>query len=349
MNIKFNPNKKKIVTAALSLALLASPIAAYGETQMEVRPISADLEVIPIRAEGELMPIMAEEEVPNYIEFNGKISRLDSKEDLLSILAENDLEEGMDKLVAHISDDVLLLDEESMDFISKEDLEEGMEVSIYYDKDTIMLMSYPAQLGPDLVIVRSDDLDVNIKIDKFDEDLTSDDNSLKLNIDEDTELINLQGEKIEKEDLANKDLIVFYTNSTRSIPAQTTPQKVIAFRNHDVNVLHYLNLNGSRLNLDNLMYKTEDNDLMVPLRQIAEVLDFNVSWDQESKSVKLDKDGYSSSLRIGSNEYLYYDMILELRAPELTDKTYVPLKFVKDILLADIEVTMNGVLEITKY
>lgn len=348
MNIKIKLNNKKVLTYFLALTLLASPLMVNAEPELEVRPISAEVDqVMPINTD--VIPIMSED-IPNYIEFTGKITKIDKEDGRFSILAENDLENAMDKLVAHLSGDVVLLDEETMDFISMEDLQEGMEVSIYYEKDTMMMLSYPGQLSPNVVVVKSENKDVNIKIDKFDKELVSDDNGLKLNLNDQVELVDLKGNKIEKEDLANKDLVVFYTVSTRSIPAQTTPQKVVAIKNHEVDVLHYLNLNSKRLNLDYLMHKTEDNQLMVPLRQVTEALGFNIFWDQESKSVKIEKDGYSSSLTIGSNEYQYYDMILELTAPQLIDsKTYVPLDFIKDILVTDVEVTMDGVLEIRKY
>lgn len=333
---------KNKLAVSLALLLIASPIIAYAETNMEVIPISAEIE--------EVVPIMVEEEMPNYIEFNGKITKVESSENGFSILAENDLENTLDKLVAHIGDDVLILDEETMDFIAKEDLEEGMEVSIYYTKDTVMLLSYPGQIGPNVVIVRSDDVDLNIKIDKFNEDLVSDDNSLKLNIDEDVELINLEGEKIKKEDLVNKDLVVFYTVSTRSIPAQTTPKKVIAIKNHEAKILDYLYLNEAKFELDNKMYKNDDGELMVPLRQIAEALGFEIEWIQETKSVELVKDDHTVSLTIGDSEYQYYDMIIDLKtAPELREsKSYVPVTFIQNILIANIEVTMDGVLEISK-
>ena len=338
MNIKIKLNNKKVLTYFLALTLLASPILANAEPDLEVRPIST-----------EVIPIMAEE-VPNYIEFTGKITKIDKEEDRFSILAENDLENAMDKLVAHLSHDVVLLDEGTMDFISMEDFEEGMEVSIYYEKDTMMMLSYPGQLSPDLVVVKDKNKDINIKVDKFDKELVSDDNGLKLNLNDAVELVDLEGNKIEKEDLGNKDLVVFYTASTRSIPAQTTPQKVVAIKNHEVDVLHYLNLNSKRLNLDYLMHKTENDELMVPLRQVAEALGFNILWDQESKSIKIEQDGYSASLRIGSKEYQYFDMILELSAPQLIDsKTYVPVDFIQNILVADVEVTMDGILEVRKY
>ncbi|NLY45709.1 MAG: hypothetical protein GX053_06930 [Tissierella sp.] len=349
MNINIKLKNKKVLTYFLALTLVASPIMTYAEANIEVRPISAEIDAaVPISAE--VTPV-SEEETPNYIEFHGKITNVNSGEGRFSILAENDLENALDKLVSHLSDDVVILDEETMDSISMENLVEGMEVSIYYEKDTMMMLSYPPQLSPDVVIVRSDDVDLNIKIDKFGKELVSDDNSLKLNLNDEVELEDLKGNKIEKEDLANKDLIVFYGASTRSIPAQTTPKKVIAIKNHEVKTLHYFNLNGTRINLGNIMYKTDDGELMIPLREITEVLDFNVGWDQETKSVKIEKDDYTASLTIGKSEYQYYDMIIDLEvAPELIESTtYVPVSFIQNILVAGTQVTMDGVLEITKY
>ena len=349
MNIKIRLNKKKVLTYFLALTLVASPIVANAQPELEIRPISAEIDaVIPIKAE--VTPIEAEE-IPNYIEFNGKITKVESTDGRFSILAENDLENALDKLVAHLSDDVVLLDEETMDFISMEDLEEGMEVSIYYEKNTIMLMSYPPQLGPDVVLVRSEGKDLNIKIDKFDKELVSDDNFLKLNINDEVELVDLEGNELEKEDLVNKDLVVFYTASTRSIPAQTTPEKVVAIKNHEVKVLDYFNLNDAKFELENKMIKNENGQLMVPLREIAQALDFEVKWIDETSSVELVKEDHTASLTIGEDEYQYYDMILDLEiAPELIDSTtYVPASFIQRVLVAGTNVTMDGILEITKY
>lgn len=348
MNINIKLKNKKVLTYFLALTLVASPIMAFAESDVEVSPINAEIEAaVPINTEA--TPI-SEEETPNYFEFNGKISKLNSENGRFSILAENDLEDSMDKLIAHLSEDVVILDEKTKGFISMEDLKEGMEVSIYYENQTIMMLSYPGQLTPNVVVVRSDDAGLNIKIDKFGKELVSDDNSLKLNIDDEVELVDHKGNKIEKEDLANKDLIVFYGASTRSIPAQTVPLKVIAIKNHEVKTLHYFNLNGARINLGNIMYKTDDGQLMVPLREIAESLDFNIGWDQETQSIKLEKDDHTASLTIGKSEYQYYDMKIDLEvAPELVEgTTYVPASFIQKILVTDTEVTMDGVLDIIK-
>ena len=349
MNINIKLRNKKVLTYFLALTLVASPIMAFAESEVEVSPISIEIEAaVPINIEA--TPI-SEVETTNYIEFRGKITEVNSQDGRFSILAESDLENSMDKLIFHISEDVVLLEDKTMDFINKEDLKVGTELSVYFGENTPMLQSYPGQLTPNVIILRNNEELSNIKLDRFDASLTSSDNSLKLNISDEVELVDNKGNKIEEEDLGNKDLIVFYGPSTRSIPAQTRPEKVIAIKNHQVKTLHYFNLNGARTNLGNIMYKTDDGQLMVPLREMAEMLDFNIGWDQETQSVKLEKDDHTASLTIGKSEYQYYDMKMDLEVvPELVEgTTYVPASFIQKILLADTEVTMDGVLDIIKH
>ena len=85
----------------------------------------------------------------------------------------------------------------------------------------------------------------NIKVDKFDSDLVSGDKTLKLKLSDETEIEWLNGIKIfffvkptpeQLADLiANKKLIVFYGATTKSIPAQTTPTKIIVLEDPDIN------------------------------------------------------------------------------------------------------------------
>ncbi|MCL7747825.1 hypothetical protein [Halalkalibacter alkaliphilus] len=66
-----------------------------------------------------------------------------------------------------------------------------------------------------------------VKLDIFDQNLVSEDNELKLHISSDTVIINSHGETLEEADISGNTLFVFYTITTRSIPAQTTPHMII--------------------------------------------------------------------------------------------------------------------------
>jgi hypothetical protein len=86
------------------------------------------------------------------------------------------------------------------------------------------IMIYPPQYEAKVILVMNQVF--NIKVDHFDKDLVSADGTLKLNISKETEVILENGTKFTG-DLSNRKLVVFYDISTKSIPAQTSPLKVV--------------------------------------------------------------------------------------------------------------------------
>lgn len=109
-------------------------------------------------------------------------------------------------------------------YINDEEIVIGSEVTGYYDANAEMIMIYPPQYAALVVMVSNKQQ--NIKVDLFDTDLISADNSLKLNVSKDTKIVSKDGKPF-KGDLINRKLAVFYGASTRSIPAQTNPDKVV--------------------------------------------------------------------------------------------------------------------------
>ena len=109
-------------------------------------------------------------------------------------------------------------------FINQANIARGMSITVFYAADAPAVLIYPPRLQA--VVVASNNLNKNVKVDYFDSNLLSQDKALQLNIDENTEVILENGQTFTG-NLGNHYLIVIYTNSTRSIPAQTTPEKVI--------------------------------------------------------------------------------------------------------------------------
>lgn len=73
----------------------------------------------------------------------------------------------------------------------------------------------------------------------------------------------------------------------------------------------------------------EDEKMMIPLREISELLGFEVTWDGEQRSIDLKKDSSHSKVQLNSKKSTYngteYNLML---APELKgDITYVPIEF----------------------
>lgn len=109
-------------------------------------------------------------------------------------------------------------------FINQANIAKGMSITVFYDADAPAVLIYPPRLQA--TVVASNNLNKNVKVDYFDANLLSQGKAMQLNISENTEIIMENGQSFTG-NLGNHYLVVIYTTSTRSIPAQTTPEKVI--------------------------------------------------------------------------------------------------------------------------
>lgn len=100
----------------------------------------------------------------------------------------------------------------------------GDVVTGYYDADAPVPLIYPPQYQA-IVIVRSMQ-NAEVKVDYFNSQLISSDGSLKINLSPYTKIILENGQAFSGNP-ANRNLIVIYGITTKSIPAQTTPYKII--------------------------------------------------------------------------------------------------------------------------
>jgi len=100
----------------------------------------------------------------------------------------------------------------------------GDKVTGYYDGLAPVPAIYPPQYRA-LIMVKHTQGE-NVKVDFFDEELISKDGSLKLNLAMCTQMV-LTNDQPFSRNPGNRNLIVIYGPSTKSIPAQTTPYKII--------------------------------------------------------------------------------------------------------------------------
>ncbi len=109
-------------------------------------------------------------------------------------------------------------------FIDNTTAVEGDFITGFYDANAPVPLIYPPRFRALLVAVNLED--TNVKVDYFDRNLLSSDGMLKLNIGSDTTVV-LENGQLFYQRPSNHYLIVLYGPSTRSIPAMTTPYKVI--------------------------------------------------------------------------------------------------------------------------
>lgn len=100
----------------------------------------------------------------------------------------------------------------------------GDQVTGYYDGNAPVPLIYPPQYRA-LVMVKHTPSQ-NVKVDYFNSQLVSSDGQLKLNPSPSTQILLPNGQAFSK-NIVNRNLIVIYVSATTSIPAQTTPTKII--------------------------------------------------------------------------------------------------------------------------
>lgn len=109
-------------------------------------------------------------------------------------------------------------------FVHHVTIKKGDRITGYYDGNAPAILIYPPQLEAIVIAKESDQYFV--KVSYFNEALVSNDGQLQLNISQET-TIELENAQQYKGNLGNQNLIVLYGPTTRSIPAQTTPYKII--------------------------------------------------------------------------------------------------------------------------
>lgn len=319
---------KIVGTLSLALAMTSTISPIYASMGQEPLIIEESSLISENRI---ISSVDSWEEKINYINFEGVIKEINPKEGYVSVSLTND-KEGEIIGVFNISDNTMIVDQSTKESLNSSELKVGQKLSGYYSKDTIMLLIYPPMISPELVIVKDEEEKDFIKHSNFDEELVSVDNSLKLNISAETVITNQFGEKCKEEELYNEDLIVFYTVTTRSIPAQTNPSKIIVLKKQpDEDVID--TENGENTEIAEMIkadsYKKEET-VMVPLRIIAEHLGYEVKWNNENRSILLVKGNSSFTMSIGKEDYGYNKSLGKFeKAPEINNgKTYVPQSFI---------------------
>ncbi|MCG7342583.1 copper amine oxidase N-terminal domain-containing protein [Sporosarcina sp. ACRSL] len=271
-----------------------------------------------------------------FVRAAGVITSIENKENERMVTVENDQELIT---IFRIHDETLLFNSGTANKMKQGELKEGMKVEAYYDKNKPMILIYPAQITPELFIVIDEEKPGSVKVGKFDDDFLSLDKELKLNIGDDTALLNQQGEEIELEDLKGKELVVFYSMTTKSLPPKTSPTKIIA--------LDPLTDEGTVEEEDNHQipetvldiiendHYMKDGVKMIPLRKVSEELGYFVLSQPKTNGALLTKGNLSITISRGEKSYEINKSVQHfIIAPELIggNKTYVSEELLETLL-----------------
>lgn len=348
-------------TVQISEEELNKPASTYAPDAMPTPEIQGDIMVL----NGEETDVAAPVETASYISVDVTVVKTDSDVDgiIKTTTDVNNKDDQNNTVNLKITDDTLVYDNLG-NKKALSDLTDGSKITVFtgsYEPTPLIL---PVQYTANVIIINGDK-EGNVNADTYladEEGYTNAANTLNIAAADDTKIVD-KDEKEYKGDLDKNDLIVFYGASTKSIPAQTTPTKIVVLGENEIALkqieaaknatpaptaapettvapevteapqVSYAGLVNVVIGDKNVSdVYAKDNTTMVPLREVAEAAGFTVTWDAENRAVILNDGVYS--LKIGENSYVKGKMMpLTLSAaPEIVnDLTYVPAEFFAEV------------------
>ena len=287
--------KKKLV-ALMIVGALAIPTLSFAKEKQETLISEHVTEEVILDEQAEVQE--------NYIRYVGVIKEVRDNNGRISILATNEDDET--GIIFHISDKVSLWSLDTEQTAEVTQLKKGEEVVVYYHKNTPMALSIPGQLTPAVIVIQDKEDYRATHMDVFNEELVSADNFLKLNIGEETVIVNEAGEELTQQDIYNQTALVFFGPATKSIPAQTVPSKVVVFK-----------AVGETEEVVQESAGIEEGVVMTPLRSTVAELGYEVQWNDD-KSIELTKQNQTIVIQIGKLDYTLNKSLGKFsKAPEL--------------------------------
>ena len=365
-----NEMKKNLITLMAAVAILASSTAAFADeipmTDLtEAQEVTATQTAAPEDDEKYVMPVSEEGEnigapvsIPSYISNTVTVTEVGEGK-IATTLNKEDAENPENTVNYTILENTLVFNSKGEKKEVK-DIEKDADITVFTNSYSPAPLIMPPQYQADVIIINDGEEIGSVNVDTYIADgerLINAVNSLVLNIGETTKIVDKDGKEVKADELKNKDLVVFYTITTRSIPAQTTPEKVVVLGENETALAQIADAQNvtaetptpapvetpeissatavvvGNKTVTNIYSK--DDVLMVPLREIAEELGFTVEWDGNLRAVILNGGMYS--LKIGENSYVKGKMMpVELKAaPEIKDDlTYVPVEYFTEVLEA---------------
>lgn len=241
----------------------------------------------------------------------GEIESIETKDGYTTINL-NDGEMGM---ICNVKEDAFIINQADGSYKKASDLEKGMKVTGILENNTPMTLSIPPMTSGMAGFVIQDDKGGSIDLSIYDNELTNSENTLKLNIDKDTMITDIRGAKkvFTDEELKNSECLVLYTASTKSIPAQTSPDFVMILNNSEMD---------SAQESEPVKPEEAKPDLtkFSALREVSDSLGYKLNWTANDKPVILEKGDVKIEITVGSKLCSINGVVAQMEtAPILKD------------------------------
>ncbi len=228
----------------------------------------------------------------------------------------------------NIAKTTFVIDNATGEVKSVEDIEEGDTITVLLEKLAPMTMSIPPMTSGIGGVILNSDKDAFAEIGVFNNEFINEDNTLKLNLSEETPMYNIKGtkEKLAPESIIDKEVLVIYKATTRSIPAQTAPTAVVLLGDAK---------EEAKDDETKVVPETKDVETFLGLRDLSTELGFEIKWVANDKPVELTKGENTILVTLNDNTIVVNGEEKEMQtAPKLEDsKMYVTNEY-SDVLSA---------------
>lgn len=341
--------KKKILTAMIAASMLISTGAVFAEGTD-----APDIIELPTTTSTSAPASENEKAQANYV--NVRV--------IVEEISENGVVSGKDSFdnpVEFTYDNAVVADDDGE---IGEEIEKGDVVVIAVEASKPMTLQYPPRYAADAVAILDDDDMGNVNIDSYIKAesgrYSNVERTLELNVSEDTKIVDKSGKAVGDRNLDGKDLMVFYTITTMSIPAQTPPETIVVLgetkadnkvelpeEEENNKTVDFTGVTKIKAGDKEIAYVPVviNGKVMVPVRPIAEGIGLDVIWNDD-QSINL---GVAYNFKIGRDSYYKGRMApIELgQAPVIIEMgeggtTYVPVEMFTEIMETECTVE-NGV------
>lgn len=281
----------KVLSGVLCLTIMMSVTAFAGTTDIKLDS-SAAVDKVSV----------TEEEQQQYTIEEGTVTSVENKGEYYRLEITND-NMGM---IFNIKDKAFVIDQKSNKRLTVKEIKKDMKLAAILPTNAAMTLSIPAQTSAAVgFIIKSNEGSFDMSL--YNSDLVNAKNTLKLNISDNTQIVDAQGSKrlYSAEDIKNSECVVLYTIATRSIPAQTLPEMVII--------------------LDKRQQKETVDSKYIALREAAEGKGYKVQWTSNEKPIVLTKNDMTVEITIGSDGLKFTHLTKDIKALDRINKMDLPV------------------------
>lgn len=252
-----------------------------------------------IQGETQMQTIQAEETKASYATQIGKITEIQKDDNNWRMLVGT----PNDGVLFNLHGQEMIINAETLEVIGADELSIGMEVTVVLPKHAPMGLSLPAYCSAQVAIIVNS-ADRFIEVGYFNEELVNETNTLALNLQKDTTIFNTRGERkiFTEEDIKEQNAVVIYTSTTRSIPAQTTPDMVVILPGEEKT--NGMDIEEAEESVESAVVSETE---YVAVRELAKEYGYEIKWEHTTKNVILTKEDKSICLVIGEAAFICDD------------------------------------------